>query len=381
MNDVNEGLLRVSLSLVAGTRFGMHLNDFNTVVRLDAGGLAATEGTLRTGDQIVSVNGASTTGGLLVRDLLKRDGTIRQDGTLRQDGRDVILLARRAPAADSPPPPARGADLQRQVQQDLQRQLAQRAAAGSTTAPRSGSTTAPRSTGAPPHAMAAASDWLRSRLGGVGAAAAGPGAAARTGASAAARAASALPAGVGPGTATCAGPYVGVGAGDCTSGSDRSERPSREPRESGESAGYELVEGWEGDEAAAADAVAGAALEARITEVGEEAEDSAGGEEEDTVGEEAEESTAGEGSPFKAQGDPAGEGRRSDPPPPPPWPPRDCASHSYPSGVTIAAKTRGGDGGSSISGSAEAATIFGANTDRSTVAAIRTTDAQTHRYQ
>jgi hypothetical protein len=92
----------VRLTLGEGTRFGMHLNDANTVVRLDATGLAAAEGTLRPGDQVVSVNGASTEGGRLVRDLLRSDGTIRPDGSLRQDGYTVTLFARRPAATPSP---------------------------------------------------------------------------------------------------------------------------------------------------------------------------------------------------------------------------------------------------------------------------------------
>eukprot|EP00962_Isochrysis_galbana_P047172 scaffold19192_cov85-Isochrysis_galbana.AAC.1 len=100
-------LLRVRLTLGEGTRFGMHLNDANTVVRLDASGLAAAEGTLQPGDRVVGVDGVSTDG-RLVRDLLRSDGTIRPDGSLVQDGRAVLFLARRpsAGAAAAAPIPA-----------------------------------------------------------------------------------------------------------------------------------------------------------------------------------------------------------------------------------------------------------------------------------
>ena len=46
----------------AGRRLGVHLNDWNTIVHIDAGQLAHEEGTLRVGDRIIGVNGVSADG-------------------------------------------------------------------------------------------------------------------------------------------------------------------------------------------------------------------------------------------------------------------------------------------------------------------------------
>ena len=107
----------VRLTICPGARFGLHLNDANRVVRLDADGLAAADGKLQPGDTILSVNGV-------------------------QDGRTVVFQAARA--AEQAPPPADGAPppLPPQLQQTL----------------------------------TSATGWLRSRLGGGGAGGAGEGA-------------------------------------------------------------------------------------------------------------------------------------------------------------------------------------------------------------
>ena len=131
----------VRLTICPGARFGLHLNDANRVVRLDADGLAAADGKLQPGDTILSVNGVSVARGAKVVDVLKRDGTLRADGGL-QDGRTVVFQAARA--AEQAPPPADGAPppLPPQLQQTL----------------------------------TSATGWLRSRLGGGGAGGAGEGA-------------------------------------------------------------------------------------------------------------------------------------------------------------------------------------------------------------
>ena len=54
-------------------KLGLHLNDANVVLRVDDGGLAYAEGTLRIGDKITEVNGEPT-GGVAVKELLRGAG-------------------------------------------------------------------------------------------------------------------------------------------------------------------------------------------------------------------------------------------------------------------------------------------------------------------
>ena len=62
--------LTASFSLAGGRRLGVHLNDWNVILRIDEGLLAHEEGTLRVGDKLIAVNEMSADG-VPVKDLIR----------------------------------------------------------------------------------------------------------------------------------------------------------------------------------------------------------------------------------------------------------------------------------------------------------------------
>ena len=55
-------VLTASFQIEGGRRLGLHLNASNVILRMDSGGLADEEGTLRVRDRIIAVNGVPTEG-------------------------------------------------------------------------------------------------------------------------------------------------------------------------------------------------------------------------------------------------------------------------------------------------------------------------------
>lgn len=114
--------LTAIFKLEAGRNFGISLSDANIILRIDAGGLAQEEGTLRSGDRIMAVNGVPVNHGDSIKEAI---GSSEQVAflivRLATDSELPTRVAKAAAEPTGPIQPARApADLAKEMKASVQ---------------------------------------------------------------------------------------------------------------------------------------------------------------------------------------------------------------------------------------------------------------------